>query len=266
MVLPAPRMRRVANSNRGTTIAMAAPADTTSRTAMILSAGLGTRMRPLTAELPKPLVRVAGVPLIDRVLARLEAAGIRRVVVNTHHLADRLIAHLAARKGTEIAISDERDHLLDSGGGVRKALPLLGPDPFLIHNCDSIWTEGTGTNLGRLLDRWDEDAMDCLLLLAPMAASLGYHGRGDFALDAAGRLRRPAPQETAPFVFAGVSVAHPRLFDGMPEGPFSLNRPWDRAIALGRAFGIPLDGRWMHVGDPAAVTAAEDWIARAHEG
>lgn len=233
---------------------------------MILAAGLGTRLRPLTAAVPKPLVPVAGRPLIDHVLARLEAAGIPRVVVNAHHLADLLIAHLASRVAPEIAISDERDHLLESGGGVRKALPLLGPDPFLIHNCDSIWTEGEGANLARLQDGWDEDAMDCLLLLAPTTASLGYDGRGDFSVDATGRLRRRAPQETAPFVFAGVSIAHPRLFEDTPEGPFSLNLPWDRAIARGRAFGVPLDGRWMHVGDPAAVTAAEDWLAHAHSG
>lgn len=234
-------------------------------TAMILAAGLGTRMRPLTAELPKPLVRVAGKPLIDHVLDRLEAAGIRRAVVNVHHHADQLIAHLAARVHPAVTISDERDALLDSGGGVRKALAAIGPDPFVIHNCDSIWTEGTATNLGRLLAHWDEDAMDCLLLLAPTVASLGYHGRGDFALDPAGRLRRPAEREMVPFAFAGVSIAHPRLFDVAPEGPFSLNRPWDRAIENGRAFGVRLEGRWMHVGDPAAIAAAEDWIAHAHE-
>jgi N-acetyl-alpha-D-muramate 1-phosphate uridylyltransferase len=234
-------------------------------TAMILAAGLGTRMRQLAADLPKPLVPVAGKPLIDHVLERLDAAGIRRIIVNVHHLAEPLIAHLATRARPEIAISDERGALLDSGGGVRKALALIGPDPFVIHNCDSIWTEGTATNLGRLLAHWDEDAMDCLLLLAPTVASLGYHGRGDFALDAAGRLRRPAEREIVPFAFAGVSIAHPRFLDAMPEGPFSLNRPWDRAIEAGRAFGVRLEGRWMHVGDPAAIAAAEDWIAHAHE-
>jgi MurNAc alpha-1-phosphate uridylyltransferase len=244
---------------------MSARPDTPTHTAMILAAGLGTRMRPLTAELPKPLVRVAGKPLIDHVLDRLAAAGIERVVVNVHHLADQMTTHLAGRMRPRITISDERDALLDSGGGVRKALAALGPEPFVIHNCDSIWTEGTATNLGRLLSHWDEDAMDCLLLLAPTVASLGYQGRGDFALDPAARLRRPAEREIVPFAFAGVSIAHPRLFEGMPEGPFSLNRPWDRAIEAGRAFGVRLEGRWMHVGDPAAVAAAEDWIAHADE-
>lgn len=233
-------------------------------TAMILAAGLGTRMRPLTADIPKPLIPVDGTPLIDHVLARLAGAGIDRVVVNVHHLADRLVAHLSTRRKPTIVISDERDSLLDSGGGVRKALPLLGPDPFLIHNCDSIWTENGTSNLAKLIARWNKDAMDCLMLLAPTTSSLGYSGRGDFALDDGGQLRRRVGDETVPFAFAGVSIAHPRLFDGMPDGPFSLNRPWDKAIAEGRAFGIQLEGRWMHVGDPQAVVAAEDWMSRAH--
>lgn len=235
------------------------------QTAMVLAAGLGTRMRPLSENVPKPLVPVAGKPLIDHVLDRLAAAGIRRAVVNVHHLADQLVAHLEVRTSPATTISDERDRLLDSGGGVLKALPLLGPASFLIHNCDAIWTEGATSNLARLAAAWDEDAMDCLMLLAPAETSLGYYGRGDFALDAAGRLRRPEHQERVPFVFAGVSVAHPRLFDGAPSGPFSLNRPWDGAIARGRAFGVVLEGRWMHVGDPAAVTAAEGWINSQHE-
>lgn len=235
------------------------------QTAMVLAAGLGTRMRPLTDSVPKPLVRVAGKPLIDHVLDRLATAGVRHAIVNAHHLADQLIAHVALRTMPRTKISDERDHLLDSGGGVLKALPLLGPAPFLIHNCDSIWTESTVSNLGRLAGCWDENTMDCLLLLAPAATSLGYHGRGDFALEASGQIRRPATQESVPFVFAGVSVAHPRLFEGAPAGPFSLNRPWDQAIARGRAFGMVLEGRWMHVGDPAAVAAAEGWISSQHE-
>lgn len=233
--------------------------------AMVLAAGLGTRLRPLTDKLPKPLVRVAGKPLIDHVLDRLAEAHVGRAIVNVHHLADRLVTHLAPRTTPRVAISDEREHLLDSGGGVLKALPQLGPGPFLIHNCDSIWTEGEVSNLARLAGCWDEATMDCLLLLAPAAASLGYHGRGDFALDVSGRLRRRAREERVPFAFTGVSLAHPRLFDGAPAGPFSLNRPWDAAIARGRAFGIVLEGHWMHVGDPAAVAAAEGWIGSRHE-
>jgi MurNAc alpha-1-phosphate uridylyltransferase len=232
---------------------------------MVLAAGLGTRMRPLSDSVPKPLVPVAGKALIDHVLDRLAAAGVRRAVVNVHHRADQLVAHLAPRTEPVVAISDEQDHLLNSGGGVLKALPQLGTGPFLIHNCDSIWTEGPVSNLARLAACWDESSMDCLLLLAPADSSLGYQGRGDFACDASGRLKRPQPQERVPFAFAGVSIAHPRLFDGAPDGPFSLNRPWDLAIARGRAFGIVLEGRWMHVGDPSAVAAAESWIAATHE-
>jgi len=232
---------------------------------MVLAAGLGTRMHPLTEKMPKPLVLVAGTPLIDRVLDRLAEAGICRAIINVHHLADQLVAHLDGRTAPRMSISDEREHLLDSGGGVAKALSLLGPAPFLIHNCDSIWTEEKAPNLDRLAGCWDEDAMDCLLLLAPTASSLGYRGRGDFALGEDGKIRRPAPQDTVPFAFAGVSVAHPRLFDGAPAGPFSLNLVWDRAIARGRAFGIVLEGRWMHVGDPAAVAAAEGWINSRHD-
>lgn len=233
--------------------------------AMVLAAGLGTRMRPLSQDVPKPLVPVAGKPLIDHVLDRLAAAGTTRAIVNVHYMADLLTGHLATRTSPRIAISDERAHLLDSGGGVRKALPLLGDKPFLIHNCDSIWTEGAQSNLARMAGCWDENTMDCLLLLAPTATSLGYAGRGDFALEDAGHIRRRAGAETVPYAFTGASVAHPRLFAGTPEGPFSLNAPWDGAIARGRAFGIVLDGRWMHVGDPSAVAAAEAWINSRHE-
>ena len=233
--------------------------------AMVLSAGLGTRMRPLTEAVPKPLVAVAGKPLIDHVLDRLAGAGIGHAIINVHHLADQLVAHLARRTIPRVSISDEREHLLDSGGGVVKALPRLGPGPFLIHNCDSIWTEGEASNLAKLAGCWNETTMDCLLLLAPAAASLGYQGRGDFALEASGRIRRRGADATVPYAFAGVSLAHPRLFDGAPTGAFSLNRPWDAAIARGRAFGIVLEGQWMHVGDPAAVAAAEGWIHSRHE-
>lgn len=233
--------------------------------AMVLAAGLGTRLRPLTDKMPKPLVPVAGKPLIDHVLDRLVEASVSRAVINVHHLADQLTAHLAPRATPRIAISDEREHLLDSGGGVLKALPQLGPGPFLIHNCDSIWTEGEASNLARLAGCWDETTMDCLLMLAPATASLGYQGRGDFVLEASGRLRRRGGEHSAPFAFTGVSIAHPRLFDGAPSGPFSLNRPWDAAIARGRAFGIVLEGHWMHVGHPAAVVAAEGWIHSRHE-
>ena len=247
---------RTARTNGSAAATMSA----TLETAMVLAAGLGTRLRPLTDKLPKPLVPVAGKPLIDHILDRLAAAGVRQAVLNVHHLADLLEAHVASRAAPRIAISDERAHLLDSGGGVLKALPLLGSKPFLIHNCDSIWTEGAVSNLARLAACWDETTMDCLLLLAPAASSLGYHGRGDFALEPSGRLHRRAGEESVPFAFAGVSIAHQRLFEGAPQGPFSLNRPWDAAIARGELDDRSGDLRKL-IGRP--TTPLRDAVAAA---
>ncbi|MEZ5898108.1 MAG: nucleotidyltransferase family protein [Hyphomicrobiaceae bacterium] len=227
-------------------------------TAFVLAAGLGTRMRPLTNDIPKPLVKLDGKPLIDHALDRLAAAGVTRAIVNVHHHADQLEAHLAKRKRPQIIISDERGLLLETGGGIAHALPLLGTDAFIIHNSDSVWIEGPGSNLERLLNAWDETRMDSLLLLAPATTSLGYEGRGDFFMDSNGRLTRRSGALVAPFVFAGVSVAHPRLLDGAPKGKFSLNMPWDTAIERGRLFGVRMEGTWMHVGDPKALKAAED--------
>ncbi len=225
---------------------------------MVLAAGYGKRMRPLTETIPKPMVRLAGRPLIDHVLDRLAEAGVRQAVVNVHYLADVLEAHLAERAGPpKIAISDERDALLDTGGGVQKALDRLGPEGFFIQNSDSVWIEEGEGNLARLAGMWEPARMDALLLLAETDGSLGYGGRGDFSLDADGRLTRRAPDETAPYVFAGVSIAHPRLFADSPEGAFSLNPLWDRAIARGRLFGATLEGEWMHIGTPEALEAAE---------
>jgi len=227
-------------------------------TAMVLAAGYGKRMRPLTETMPKPMVRLAGRPLIDHVLDRLAGAGVHEAVVNVHYLADVLEARLRERAGPpEIAVSDERDVLLDTGGGVRKALDWLGSDGFFIHNSDSVWIEEGERNLSRLAGLWEPERMDALLLLAEREASLGYAGAGDFSLGGDGRLTRRAPGERAPFVFAGVSIAHPRLFDGSPGGAFSLNPPWDRAIARGRLFGATLKGEWMHIGTPEALAAAE---------
>jgi N-acetyl-alpha-D-muramate 1-phosphate uridylyltransferase len=233
--------------------------------AFVLAAGLGTRMRPLTEHRPKPLVAVAGRPLLDHVLDRIAAAGIGEAVINVHYLADAIALHLRDRHRPRIAISDERDLLLDTGGGVAKAMPLLGAAPFLIHNSDSIWIEGATPNLQRLADAMDEGTMDALLLLAERATSRGYDGRGDFHLEADGRLRRVAKGETADLVFAGVSIGTSRLMRDAPSGPFSLNRVWDRAIAEGRLFGIRLTGTWMHVGDPVALAAAQELIER-HTG
>lgn len=235
----------------------------TPRTAMVLAAGLGTRMRPLTDTIPKPLVKLAGRPLIDHVLDRLWDAGVANAVVNVHHHADKLEAHLAHRTRPKITISDERGVLLDTGGGLIRALPLLGTAPFVIHNSDSVWMEGPGANLDRLFAAWDGDRMDSLMLLAISAESLGYEGHGDFTMDADGALARRAEGRETPYVFAGVSIAHPRLFDNAPQGRFSLNTLWDRAISRNRLFGIRLDGTWMHVGTPEALVEAERLIARS---
>lgn len=227
-------------------------------TAMVLAAGYGKRMRPLTEHTPKPMVRLGGRPLIDHALARLGDAGVREAVVNLHYRADVLEAHLRTRTAPpDVAISDERAELLDTGGGVKKALAGLGRDGFFIFNSDSVWTERGGSNLRRLAEMWDSGAMDSLLLLADARGSLGYDGPGDFEVGEDGRLVRRAAGARAPLVFAGVSIAHPRLFDNSPDGAFSLNLLWDRAIARGRLFGARLDGAWMHVGTPQALEAAE---------
>lgn len=225
-------------------------------TAMVLAAGYGQRMRPLTDDRPKPLVSLAGRPLIDHVLDRLSMAGITRAVVNVHYLPHLIEAHLAKRSRPEIVISDERAQILDTGGAVQNARALLGTAPFFVHNSDSIWIEREGGTLGRMMDAWDDTTMDSLLLLAPAAGSLGYSGSGDYALDGEGRPRRRRQGETVPFVFAGVSINHPRLFRDAPEGPFSILKLWDEAEAAGRLGAIQLDGLWMHVGTPEALAEA----------
>ncbi len=229
--------------------------------AMVLAAGLGKRMRPLTADRPKPLVTVNGRALIDRVLDRLAAGGIERAVVNVHYMGEQLIEALGKRERPKIVISDEREELLDTGGGVAKALALLGDGAFFVHNSDSIWTEGVEDNLSRMKKYWDGQAMDCLMLLAMTTTSLGYDGRGDFTMDARGRVARRGEHQIAPFVFTGVSIMHPRLFAQAPAGAFSLNVLWDRAMAAGRLYGLRLEGRWMHVGSPLGHAQAEELLA-----
>lgn len=225
--------------------------------AMVMAAGLGKRMRPLTDTIPKPLVPLCGRPLIDHALDRLALAGVRRAVVNVHYMADQLEHHLAGRKNPEIVISDERDGLLDTGGSAARVLDRLGPDAFFVVNCDSVWLDGVGDSLVRLAGGWDEAAMDCLLLCASTVTSLGYNGSGDFVMDEDGRLARRAEGRVAPFVNTGAYIVHPRLFTDLPDVPFSMNFLWDRAIDTGRLFGIRHDGVWMHVGSPAALTEAE---------
>ena len=232
-------------------------------TAMVLGAGYGKRMRPLTDHLPKPLVRLAGRALIDHVLDRLVDLGVTRTVVNVHYLADQLADHLEIRSKPQIIISDERETLLDTGGGIVKALPALAADIFLVHNSDSIWLEGKKSNLAGLAAAFDTNRMDCLMLLAPAATSVGYAGRGDFDLQADARVLRRADSASAEFVFAGVSIMRASLLHGRAPLPFSLNVPWDDAIAAGRLYGMPLEGTWMHVGTPDALQEAEEYFDRA---
>lgn len=226
-------------------------------TAMVLAAGLGQRMRPLTADRPKPLVKVLGQTLLDRVLDRLADGGVEHAVVNVHYMGEQIMEAVAGRVTPRIQISDEREELLDTGGGVRKALPLLGGGAFFVQNSDSLWLDGPSNALEQMREFYDPARMDGLLLLAQTTTSTGYDGRGDFTMDPRGLISRRYEQGVVPFVFAGVSVAHPRLFDGTPDGEFSMNLVWDRAIEAGRLYGIRLEGRWMHVGSPLGLAEAE---------
>jgi MurNAc alpha-1-phosphate uridylyltransferase len=228
---------------------------------MVLAAGIGTRMRPLTDTRPKPMVEVGGRALIDHVLNRLAEADIDTAVVNLHHHADLMERHLRQRRGApRIVFSDERDALLETGGGIRRALPLLGPAPFISINADTIWIEGIRPNLPTLIDGFDPERMDGLLLLAPTSASIGYDGRGDFVMDGQGALTFRGERSVAPFVYAGAAVLRPELFDDSPEGPFSLTYLFRRAAEEGRLFGLRLEGVWMHVGTPEAIAEAEEAI------
>jgi MurNAc alpha-1-phosphate uridylyltransferase len=227
------------------------------QTAMVLAAGLGLRMRPLTQDRPKALVEVGGRALIDHVLDRLEAAGVERAVVNVHAFADQMEDHLAARTTPRIAISDERSGLLDSGGGIKHARQLLGEAPILVANIDSIWIEDGGSPLRALAEAWDEARMDNLLLLADLSRSLGFDGPGDFFRDDVGRLTPRDDAPTAPFGYMGLQILRPSLFDAMAETAFSIWPTWRRLVAEGRLHGTVFDGFWMHVGDPAAHAAAQ---------
>ncbi len=226
-------------------------------TAMVLAAGLGKRMRPLTATTPKPLIEVCGRSLINHCLDRLVAAGIRRAVVNVHYLADLVEVHVRNRTEPEIVISDERKKLLETGGGIVKALPLLGEAPFILLNSDSFWIEGTTANLDRMMRAFDETRMDALLMLSSTVTSIGYEGQGDFFMTPDGKLAWRAERSVAPFAYAGAAILHPRLFAGAPEEPFSLTRLFNEAIENERLYGLRMEGTWLHVGTPPAVTAAE---------
>ena len=232
------------------------------KTAIVLAAGLGTRMRSYNGHLPKPMVAVGGKPLIDYGLDRLADAGVERAVVNVHHLADAVEQHLASRRRPRIVISDERAELLGTGGGIVKALPDLGGAPFYLVNSDTLWIDGVKSNFARLAAAFDADDMDALLLLAPTADSIGYAGRGDYAVLPDGRLRRRAAHEVVPFIYAGAAILAPALFAGAPSGPFALTQLFDRSGESGRLFGLRLEGIWMHVGTPEAVAAAEAALVR----
>ena len=231
--------------------------------AMVFAAGLGTRMRPLTDTVPKPLVSVGGRTMLDHTLDRLAEAGIGRAIVNVHYLADQIEAHLEARRCPAIIVSDERALLLDQAGGIRRALHHIGGRPFLICNTDALWVEGPRSNLGRLVAHWDPARMDVLLLVATAATSVGVDWPGDFGMDPDGRLRRREEREVAPFVYAGVGIVKPELFADLEEKPIRLAPFFFRAAEAGRLFGTRLEGIWMHVGTPEAVAEAEAALERS---
>ena len=230
--------------------------------AMVLAAGLGKRMRPLTATRPKPLVEVAGKPLLDHCLDRLRAAGVRKAVVNVHYLADALEAHLACRpSGLEVAISDERSLLLETGGGLMQARSMIDGDPFLAINSDNLWIDGPADTLKLLASHWDGSKMDALLLLVPHARAYNHGGLGDFHMDRSGRLRRRGRSRVAPFVYTGIQIISKSLLKDAPQGPFSTNLFWDRAIEQGRCYGAVHQGLWFDVGTPEAIGATEQVLA-----
>lgn len=232
-----------------------------SNTAMIMAAGMGKRMRPLTASQPKPLVRVAGKPLIDHALDRLEEAGVAKAVVNVHYLADALEAHLAERSSPAITISDERSMLLETGGGMLHAKEHL-PDPFFCLNADNIWLDGPASAFHDLSKAWDPEEMDALLLVVPHTRAANFRGKGDFRMDDEGRLSRRVPGRIAPFIYTGIQLVSHRLLRDAPEGKFSTNILWTRAIEEGRLFGASFTGMWFEVGTPQAIGPTEDALKR----
>ena len=251
--------------NGGTLASRSHPVAEVPEVAMVMAAGLGKRMRPLTATRPKPLIEVAGKPLLDHALDRLRAAGVKKAVVNVHYLPDLIEAHLETGvQGIEIAISDERGLLLETGGGLVKALPLIGSDPFLVVNSDNLWVDGPVDTLRQLAALWDNERMDALLLLVPLAEANCHEGQGDFHLSETGAVRRKEPGTSAPFVYTGIQMLSKRLFSGeVPEGPFSTNILWDRAIEAGRCFGARHQGLWFDVGAPPNIAKTEEILGLA---
>jgi MurNAc alpha-1-phosphate uridylyltransferase len=232
-------------------------------TAMVMAAGLGKRMRPLTATRPKPLVEVAGKPLIDHVFDHLRSAGVKRAIVNVHYLADTLEAHVTNRiEGIDVVVSDERKQLMETGGGLVHARDLLGDDPMLVVNSDNLWLDGPVDSIKLLASRWDDAIMDALLLVVPYARANNHSGQGDFRVAADGRIiGRRKEGATAPFVYTGIQILHPRVIRDWPEGPFSTNLFWTRAIEAGRAYAQVHQGLWFDVGTPGAIPKTEAMIA-----
>lgn len=226
-------------------------------TAMVLAAGLGLRMRPITDRMPKPMVQVAGKSLLDHVLDKLAEAGVEKAIVNVHYLPDQIIRHVASRQCPRIVISDERNEILGTGGGVVKALPQLGKAPFFHMNADTMWIDGVRSNLARLSEAFDPARMDMLMLMAPTTTSIGYDGRGDYTMSADGALHKRKEKQIAPFVYAGAAIMSPDLFAAAPHGEFGLPTLFDAAEDAGRLFGLRLEGTWMHVGTPDAIGEAE---------
>lgn len=237
----------------------------TPKNAMVLAAGLGKRMRPITDTMPKPLVRIAGKALLDWGLDALAGAGVQKAVVNVHYLPDQIIAHVAGRAAPKIVISDESGGLLDSAGGIVKALPELGGEPFYILNADTFWIDAGQSDLIRLALEWDAARMDILIMLAPLESATGHSGSTDFLLAADGRLAR-ANTDPRGLIYAGAAIVHPRIFEGVAVEPHSLNRYFDAAIAAGRLYGMAMRGRWITVGTPDAIQPAEAAVARARAG
>jgi N-acetyl-alpha-D-muramate 1-phosphate uridylyltransferase len=237
--------------------------DRAPKTAMVLAAGLGLRMRPLTLERPKPLIEIAGRTMLDYALDRLQDAGVETAVVNTHYLGEMIAAHLRGRAKPEITLSPE-ERPLETGGGIRHALPLLGDVPFFTVNADIVWLDGPRSALREMIQQWDPERMDALLLLTPSVLAIGYDGIGDFFIEQDGSVRRRIEQEIAPYVYAGVQIVKPELYRDptLPEGPFSNNRIWDKVQENGRLFGVRHDGLWFHVGTPQALQEAEEIIDR----
>lgn len=237
------------------------------KVAMVLAAGGGTRLRPLTDTTPKPLIEVGGVATLDRILDKLESAGVERAVVNAHHLSDRILGHIEARRATgrgpevEVIVEPEK---LETGGGVRNALSAIGDQPFFVINGDSVWLDGMSDTLHRFAAGWDAESMDVFLLLYSFARVLGYHGLGDYHMDPLGKLNRREESRVAPYAYMGVSILHPRVFENTPEGPFSLNVLYDHAEEAERLFGMMHDGLWYHISTQADLMKANERFTRDH--